>query len=98
MIGSRVNAAAHGSYPSILLALSARRLYVLGRTTTGIVGGWKHLHPVTHIERSNVAVSRRRHGTVRVIELTDTSTGVSLEFEAQNIGDLGVNELLEALG
>ncbi|SMQ68392.1 hypothetical protein [Agreia sp. VKM Ac-1783] len=98
MLAQRANSASHGSYPSIVLAVSATKLYVLGRTSTGLVGGWKHLHPVAHIDRSNLEIGRRQSGTVRVIELTDTTTGTKLEFEAQNIGGLGLKDLLAELG
>lgn len=94
MLGSRANAASHGSYPSLVLALSATRLYVLGRKSTGLVGGWKHLEPVAHIERANLEVTKKRHGTVLVIGLTDTTTGSILEVEAQNVGGLGLKDLL----
>lgn len=94
MIGQRVSAASHGSYPSLVLALSPSRLYVLGRTSTGLVGGWKNLHPVAHIERDNLEISKHRHGTVQVIGLTDKTTGTTLEVEAQNIGGLGLTDLL----
>ncbi|WP_143733605.1 hypothetical protein [Microbacterium sp. RU33B] len=98
MIGERVNAASQGSYPSIVLALSPKRLYVLGRKKTGLVGGWKDLHPVAHIERSDLEVTRRRRGTVLVLELTDTTTKNTLEFEAQNVGGLGLKDLLADIG
>ena len=98
MIGERVNAASKGSYPSIVLALSPTRLYVLGRKRTGLVGGWKDLHPVAHIERDDLEVKRRRRGTVSVLELTDKTTSTTLEFEAQNIGGLGLKELLADIG
>lgn len=94
MIGERVNAAAKGSYPSLVLALTPERLHVLGRKSTGLVGGWKDLHPVAHIERTNLDVAKRRRGTVLVIGLTDTTTGTTLEVEAQNIGGLGLKDLL----
>jgi len=98
ILGQRANSAAKGSYPSIVLAVSASKLYVLGRTSTGLVGGWKHLHPVAHIDRSNLEVARKHHGTVGIIELTDTTTGTTLEFEQQNIGGLGLKDLLASLG
>lgn len=98
MIGERVNAASKGSYPSIVLALSPKRLYVLGRKRTGLVGGWKDLHPVAHIERDDLEVKRRRRGTVSVLELTDKTTSTTLEFEAQNIGGLGLKDLLADIG
>jgi hypothetical protein len=94
MIGSRVNAASKGSYPSLVLALSPTRLYVLGRQKTGLVGGWKNLHPVAHIQRENLEVTKHRRGTVQVIGLTDTTTGTTLEVEAQNVGGLGLKDLL----
>lgn len=97
ILGQRFASASHGSYPSIVLAASATRLYVLGRTRTGLVGGWKELHPVAHIERANLSIAHHQSGTVRVLELTDTTTGTTLEFEAQNIGGLGLKELLTAL-
>lgn len=98
MIGERVNAASKGSYPSIVLALTKERLHVLGRTRTGLVGGWKNLHPLVHIERKDLAVARRHRGTVLVLELTDKTTGAALEFEAQNIGGLGLKDLLAGIG
>lgn len=98
IVGQRMNSASKGSYPSIVLAVSATRLYVLGRTRTGVVGGWKDLHPVAHIERRDLGVQRHQHGTVRVIELTDTSSGTTLEFEVLNIGGLGLNDLLAEIG
>jgi hypothetical protein len=98
MLAQRANSAAKGSYPSIVLALSPTRLYILGRSRTGVVGGWKHLHPVAHIERQNLEIKRHKHGTVRVIELTDTTTGNALEFEVMTIGGHGLGELLDALG
>lgn len=97
MLAQRAHSASHGSYPSIVLALSQTKLYVLGRARTG-VGGWKNLHTVAHIDRRSLAVARRRRGTVQVIELTDAATGTTLEFEKQNIGNLGINDLLAQLG
>jgi len=96
VLAQRAHSAAHGSYPSIVLAVSETRLYVLGRERTG-VGGWKNLHLVAHIDRSALTVRRHRRGTVQVIELTDSTTGTTLEFEKQNIGNLGLNDLLEQL-
>ena len=97
MIGQRINSAAKGTYPSIVLAVSPTKLYVLGRHTTGLVGGWKNLEPVTFIDRDNLSVDRRHHGAVGVLELTDTTTGTTLEFEPQAIGDLGLKDLLTSL-
>lgn len=94
MIGERLNAASKGSYPSLVLALSPTRLYVLGRQSTGLVGGWKHLHPVAHIERADLEVTQHRRGTVRVIGLKDKTTDTTLEVEAQTIGGLGLKDLL----
>lgn len=97
MLGQRANAASRGSFPSIVLALSPTRLHVLGRKSTGLVGGWKNLRPVAYIDRDQLAVQQRQRGTVRVVELSDTSTGATLEFEAQNVGGLGLKELLAQL-
>jgi hypothetical protein len=94
MIGERVNAASKGSYPSLVLALSPERLYVLGRKSTGLVGGWKNMHSVAHIERKDLEVTKHRRGTVLVIGLKDLTTGTTLEVEAQNIGGLGLKDLL----
>jgi len=97
MIGQRINSAAKHSYPSIVLAVSPTKLYVLGRDTTGLVGGWKDLEPVTYIDRANLAFDRRHHGATPVLELTDITTGTTLEFEPQAIGDLGLKDLLSSL-
>ncbi|WP_282837734.1 hypothetical protein [Microbacterium flavum] len=87
-------AASRGSFPSLVLALTPARLHVLGRKSTGLVGGWKNLEPVAHIDRSNLSVSKKRHGTVLIIGLTDTTTGKVLEVEAQNVGGLGLKDLI----
>lgn len=50
--------------------------------------------PVAHIDRSNLSVSKKRHGTVLIIGLTDTTTGKVLEVEAQNVGGLGLKDLI----
>ncbi|TFV94856.1 hypothetical protein [Orlajensenia leifsoniae] len=97
ILGQRANSAAKGSYPSIVLAVSATKPNVLGLTRTGI-GGWKHLHPVAHIDRNELASNRHHSGTVCVIELTDTTTGTTPEFEARNIGGLGLKDFLAELG
>lgn len=98
MLAQRAHSASQGSYPSIVLAVSATKLYVLGRRMTGLVGGWKDLALVAHIDRGDLKIDTRHSGTVRVIELTDTTTGNVLEFEAQNIGGLGLNDFLDELG
>lgn len=54
-----------------------------GRTS----GPWR-------IDRSNLSVSKKRHGTVLIIGLTDTTTGKVLEVEAQNVGGLGLKDLI----
>lgn len=95
VLGQRVNSAAKGSYPSVVLALSESRLYVLGREKSGVVGGWKKVHPVGQIDRADLAVAQRHSGTVRVLELTDTTTGATLEFEVMNVGNLGLKDLIE---
>ncbi|MET0296304.1 MAG: hypothetical protein ABWY55_09420 [Microbacterium sp.] len=97
-IGQRINASSKGVYPTYVLAVSATKLYVLGRHKSGSVGGWKKLEPVAQIDRTNLAVARQRHGTVSALELTDTSTGSTLEFEPQHIGGLGLKDLLASLG
>jgi len=97
LIGQRMASASKGSYPSIVLAASPTKLHILGRERTGVVGGWKSLLPVAYIERANLDVKDRHRGTVHVIELTDTTTGTTLEFEQQNIGGLGLKDLLRSL-
>jgi hypothetical protein len=44
-----------------------------------------------------LAVERRYRGTVWIIDLTDTTTGTKLEFEAENVGGLGLKDLLREL-
>lgn len=97
IVGQRALSASKGGYPSIVLAVSADRLYVLGRHTSAMVGGWKDLHPIAQIERSHLSVARSHRGTVPVIELTDITTGTTLEFEAAHIGTLGIKDFLASL-
>lgn len=97
VLGQRANAASRGSFPSIVLAVTPTRLHLLGRKSSGLVGGWKSLQPVAQIDRANLEVRDRTHNTVHVIELTDCSTGKTLEFEGMHVGNLGVKDLLERL-
>ena len=96
-IGERINAASKDGYPTYVLAVTPTKLYILGRQKAGTVGGWKKVEPVTYIERSNLSVNRRHHGTVSVLELTDTTTNTTLEFEPHLIGNLGLKDLLASL-
>lgn len=97
MLAQRANAASRGSYPSLVLALSPTRLYVLGRRSTGLVGGWKKLNQVSTIARANLRIERRPRGTVTVLSLTDTTSGAVLEVEAQNVGGLGLKDLVSSV-
>lgn len=94
MLAQRAGSASQGSYPSIVLAATPDKVHILGRSKTGLVGGWKHLHPVAHIDRANLQVDHHRRGAVIVLKLTDTTTNTTLEFESQNIGGLGLKEFL----
>lgn len=97
LIADRLSSAASGSDPSIVLATSKDTLYVLGRNSTAVVGHWKDLELVASIPRARLAVERQHRGTTLAIELTDTDTDVTLEFEARPLGNLGVKDLLKDL-
>jgi len=98
LLAQQANSARRGSHPSLVLAVSERRLYVLGRRWTGLVGGWKSLTLVSFINRDDLRIERRRRGTVTIVSLIDTTTRTALEVEAQHIGGLGLRRLLAELG
>lgn len=97
LIADRLSSQASGSDPSIVLAISKDNLHVLGRNSTAVVGPWSDLELVASIPRPRLAVERHHRGITLVVELTDTETGVTLEFEARPFGNLGVKDLLKDL-
>lgn len=97
MIADRLSSQKAGVDPTTLLALSEHNLHILGRDSTALVGHWNDLERVASIARNSLSVARHHQGTVLAIELTDISTGVTLEFEARPIGNLGVKDLLKEL-
>jgi hypothetical protein len=97
LIADKLNSRAAGSDPTTVLALTEDKLHVLGRNSTALVGHWDDLQIVATILRSTLAVARHHRGTTLVVELTDTTTGVTLEFEARPLGNLGVKDLLRQL-
>ncbi|WP_263092107.1 hypothetical protein [Curtobacterium sp. RIT-PI-V] len=97
LIADRLSSTAHGTDPTTVLAIAEDKLHILGRDATGIVGHGKDLELVATIPRSSLAVERHHRGTTLAIELTDTTTGVTLEFEARPLGNLGVKDLLREL-
>ena len=97
MIADRLTSQKTGEDPTTVLALSADKLHILGRDSTALVGHWKDLEHVASIPRDSLSVARHRQGTTLAIELTDITTGVTLEFEARPIGNLGVEDLLKEL-
>lgn len=96
-IGERINGAMKGGFASYVLAVTPTKLYILGREKTGRIGGWKKLALVTHIDRDNLSVKRGHHGAVSVLELTDTTTDTTLEFEPHVLGNFGLTDLLKSL-
>jgi hypothetical protein len=97
LIGERLFADSHDTTPTIVLALTADTLYVLGRDSTALVGQWDNLRLLSHIPRADVRVEHRMVGPIRQIDLVDHRNGTILEFESRLIGNLGVKDFLATL-
>jgi hypothetical protein len=97
LVGERIFADSQGTTPTIVLAITGETLYVLGRDSTAMVGRWDGLQLLTHIPRGSLRVEQRMVGPIRQIDLVDTRTRTTLEFESRLIGNLGVSEFLQAL-
>jgi hypothetical protein len=97
LIGERFFADSQDTTPTIVLAITADTLYVLGRDSTAMVGRWDNLRLLSHIPRADVQVKHRMVGPIHQIDLVDGRNGTTLEFESRLIGNLGVKGFLETL-
>jgi hypothetical protein len=97
MLGQRTNAASRGSFrPSCPPSPPPASTSWGGSRPESSEAG-RTCIPVAYIDRDQFAVQQHRRGTVRVVEFADTSAGATVEFEAQNIGGLGLKELIAQL-
>jgi hypothetical protein len=83
--------------PSFVLAISATRVYVLGRDTQAMLGGWDALRPMLQFERRRLHVEVKQTLATLEIALIDTEHDARLELEAKRLGNLDVKALLELL-
>ena len=82
---------------SFVLAISPTTVYVLGRDTQVLIGGWDKLQPMIKFERSTLRVEVHQTLVTLEITLVDTEHDATLELEAKRLGSLDVKALLELL-
>ena len=97
VLAERIHGKKEGTALSIVLAISATTLYVLGRDSTAVVGHWEDLDLLAHIAREHLQVTTHHRGPVLVIDLTDTTSDATFTFESRPVGDLDTKGLLRAL-
>lgn len=71
---------------SVVLALSATTLYLLGRHRVGALGSFRHLTPLHQIPREHLHVAFGRDGVLLAVTLTDTATSAPYTFEVKPLG------------
>jgi len=82
---------------SFVLAISPTTVYVLGRDTQVLIGGWDKLQPMIKFDRSTLRVEVHQTLVTLEITLVDTEHDATLELEAKRLGNLDVKALLELL-
>jgi hypothetical protein len=82
---------------SFVLAISPTTVYVLGRDTQVLIGGWDKLQPMLKFDRSTLRVEVHQTLVTLDIKLVDTEHDATLEVEAKRLGSLDVKALLELL-
>jgi len=82
---------------SFVLAISPTTVYVLGRDTQVLIGGWDKLQPMIKFDRSTLRVEVHQTLVTLEITLVDTEHDATLELEAKRLGSLDVKALLQLL-
>ena len=97
VVGGKIFADAKDLPASFVLAISPTTVYVLGRDTQVLIGGWDKLQPMIRFDRSKLRVEI--HQTLMTLDITlvDTEHDATLELEAKRLGNLDVKALLELL-
>lgn len=81
---------------SIVLALTASKLYLLARHKIGPLASFKDLTIIDQIPRSEVETSLEPAGVTRHLTITDKVSGEVFEYEVKPLGS-GINKLLTDL-
>ena len=97
VVGGKIFSDAKGLPASFVLAISPTTVYVLGRDTQRVFGGWDKLQPMIKFDRSKLRVELNQRFVMLDIKLVDTEHDATLELEAKRLGSLDVKALLELL-
>ena len=97
IVGGKIFSDAKGLPASFVLAISPTTVYVLGRDTRVLIGGWDKLQPMIKFDRSKLRVEVHQTLVTLEITLVDTEHDATLELEAKRLGSLDVKALLELL-
>jgi len=97
VVGGKIFSDAKELPASFVLAISPTTVYVLGRDTQVLIGGWDKLQPMIKFDRSKLRVEVHQTLVTLDIKLVDTEHDARLEVEAKRLGNLDVKALLELL-
>jgi hypothetical protein len=97
VVGGKIFSDAKDLPASFVLAISPTTVYVLGRDTQVLIGGWDKLQPMIKFDRSKLRVEVHQTLVTLDITLVDTEHDATLELEAKRLGSLDVKALLELL-
>lgn len=97
VVGGKILSDAKNLPTSFVLAISPTTVYVLGRDTRVLIGGWDKLQPMIKFDRSKLRVEVHQTLVTLEITLVDTEHDATLELEAKRLGSLDVKALLELL-
>lgn len=86
-----------GSPASIVLALTATKLYLLGRYKVGPLASFKNLEVVHVIPRGEVEAKLEPSGGItKTLTITDEESGESFTYEVKPLGS-GMGDVVDAL-
>ena len=97
VVGGKIFSDAKELPASFVLAISPTTVYVLGRDTQVLIGGWDKLQPMVKFDRSKLRVEVHQTLVTLEITLVDTEHDATLELEAKRLGSLDVKALLQLL-
>jgi hypothetical protein len=97
LVGGKIFSDAKELPFSFVLAISPTTVYVLGRDTRALIGGWDKLQPMIKFDRATLRVETKQTLATLEITLVDTEHDATLELEAKRLGNLDATALLEVL-
>lgn len=81
---------------SVVLALTAEALHMLGRRRVAPFGSFKHLTALHAVPRKDLKVEQGREAVLHTLTIHNTATGESWSYEVKPLGS-GVDDLVAAL-